>query len=161
MMGPFADTVFTVLLGWVRSTVQALWRLVTGADLSAWFDAVMDNWLTLVVLLCLAGVVIDLVVYLLRWQPYRVWRSFFQRRRQEKETQPDNTSYRQWLYADGSTRVEEIPAEPAANSDASDRLHAPIRPIRRAIPANGGKAYNQPVYPPQWQHQDDSPGGDE
>ena len=34
----------------------------------------------LLIALCVLGVALDLLVYLLRWKPYRVWNSFFRRR---------------------------------------------------------------------------------
>ena len=159
-MGPFADTVFTILLGWVQNAAQGLWRIVTGAEAEAWFSLLMEHWLELVILLCVAGAAIDLIIYLIRWQPYRVWRSFLQRRKKAEQENPAAGNYRQWLYADGSTRMEEIPSD-AMNACADDpeHLNAPIRPVRRVIPANAAKAYNKPYYPPQWGQPDESSGG--
>lgn len=149
-MGQFANTLFSMLLGWVQSAAQWLWQKVSGADAGAMMQWVLDNWLALLVLLCLGGMLIDLVVYLFRWQPYRVWRSFFARLTgsREEDSAPVSSGYRQWVYADGSTRLEEIPQE--ERQEENDHLDAPIRPVRRAVPSQPDNAYNQPVYPPQW-----------
>ena len=100
----------------------------------------------------------DFLVYLLRWQPYRVWRSFLQRLKGKAEEAPEATpdqpvSVRRWVYADGSTQVEEIPEGGFQSNLPEEYLNAPIRPTRRmARRASQEKAYNQPVYPLQWQH---------
>ena len=156
-MGNFANTLFSVLLGWVQSMVSWLWQL-GGSDGAGGFMAwVLDNWLLLVILLCAVGVIIDLVVYLLRWQPYRVWRSFW-RRLSGEETEMEDAAEaddavaeaaepRRWVYADGSTALE-TPQEPAlpdmapagVQEDAQMQLKAPVRPARRVIPARRRRA---------------------
>lgn len=154
-MGQFANTFFRLLLGWVQTAVSWLWGAVTGGDGSSGFRWMMDHWLLLLVLLCLGAMVIDFVVYLFRWQPYRVWRSFFQRMKgdepQEPEEEPRLTRQRKWVYADGSTALEDV-AEPAHEDAVPAReLEAPIRPVRRFVTrTTPEQAYNQPVYPPQW-----------
>lgn len=163
-MGSFANTLFSVLLGWIQGTVSWLWQVIASADAGAWMTWVLDNWLALVILLCLAGLAVDLVVYLLRWQPYRVWRSFLRRvSGREADEEPDDTQP-QWVYADGSTAAD----APAKGGEArtpragSERLSAPIRPLKRVLPARQRRsadndegfrkedAYHQPYYPPQW-----------
>ena len=156
-MGAFANTLFRVLLGWVQTAAAGLWGLVTNTDVSAWLRWLLDNWLPLTILLCISGVVIDFIVYLIRWQPYRVWGSFLRRLTAKEEPsaeeeQPQPVLQRKWLYADGSTTVEDV-RQPLQQSDQSEQLEAPIRPVRRVTRRSSPeKAYNQPVYPPQWQH---------
>ena len=84
-MGQFAGPLFSLLLGWVQTAVSWLWGLITNADAGAWGAWLMEHWLPLTVLLCIGGVAADFLVYLLRWQPYRVWGSFLCRfsRREE------------------------------------------------------------------------------
>ena len=77
-MGNFANTLFSVLLGWVQSAVSWLWQLVGADGASGLMGWVLDNWLLLTIALCLVGVAVDVVIYLIRWQPYRVWRFFAQ-----------------------------------------------------------------------------------
>ena len=157
-MGQFADTLFRVLLGWVQTAASWLWSLVTNTDVSAWLAWLLDNWLPLVLLLCVGGLALDFIVYLLRWQPYRVWRSFFRRVTArdeiEEEAAPKPLFQRKLVYADGSTAVEDVhqPVQEAM-APPEDQLDAPIRPVRRVVrTATREQAYHQPVYPPQWQH---------
>lgn len=168
-MGSFANTLFSVLLGWIQGTVSWLWNLIASADAGAWMGWVLDNWLVLVILLCLAGLAVDLVVYLLRWQPYRVWRSFLGRVTGRDEDEGDEAdgeaaepaANRRWAFATGEVANRRTARR---SSLADDHLGAPIRPVKRVIPARQRRAeradgfdtgrredaYNEPYYPPQW-----------
>ncbi len=84
-MGSFANTFLRVLLGWVQVAASSIWALVTsseGENLFAWLGR---NYLTLAVLLCIAGMVVDGVVHWFRWRPFEVWRSFFRRMRGQQQ----------------------------------------------------------------------------
>ena len=165
-MGQFAGMLFSLLLGWVQSAVSWLWKLTTSADVSAWTHWLLDNWLMLLALVCIGGALADFLVYLLRWQPYRVWRSFLRRvsgRADEPAVPtPDQpVQIRRWVYADGSTQVEEVPEGGFQGNLPQDYLSAPIRPTRRmARRATREQAYHQPVYPPQWQQNTQLEQGD-
>ena len=72
-MGAFADTLFSVLLSWVKSAVGSLVTLFeSGGDrgLLAWLG---NNWLFVVLVLVAGGLVADWLVWLVRWQPYHIW----------------------------------------------------------------------------------------
>ena len=130
-MGSFANTVFTMMLGWVRSTVAGLWSLFSSADggkLLAWLG---EHWKELALILCVLGTVTDGVIHLIRWRPLAVWASFFRRLRghgqeeaaeeelaaQEYErrqavsapAEPETRITRQWVYADG--KKSEMPQD--------------------------------------------------
>ncbi|MDD6050084.1 MAG: hypothetical protein PUC00_02250 [Clostridiales bacterium] len=154
-MGQFANTLFQLMMGWVQTAVAWLWALFTQSDASGWLRWLSEHWLPLLVGLCIAGVVIDFIVYLVRWQPYRVWRSFLHRLsgREKAEDADVPAPQRTWIYADGSTAVEHLQEARMQSPTAQPQLNAPVRPMRRTardIPM--GEAYHQPVYPPQWQH---------
>ncbi len=91
-MRGFAQTLFNVLLGWIRAVVEGVWSLLFSSGTQAWLQWIGDNWLALVLLLCLAGVFMDFFVWFLRWRPYYVWatsirhiRRFFGGRRGREE----------------------------------------------------------------------------
>lgn len=155
-MGQFANTLFSVLLGWVQTATSWLWGLTTNSDMNVWLRWLLDHWLPLLLMLCIGGLVIDFIVYLIRWQPYRVWASFLRRRRDAAEELPEEPQpvyQRRWVYADGSTAVEDIRASEPEKAMPEEQLEAPIRPTRRvARRASLEQSYNQPVYPPQWRH---------
>lgn len=147
-MGNFANTLFSVLLGWVQSATAWLWSLITsdGADgLMGW---VLDNWLALAVGLCLLGLAVDGIVYLIRWQPYRVWRSFLSGGGDGSDPEADEpleqgcedageTESRTGEAHGGGLLRRVIPARNRAQQDCADTEGV-----------SGG--YHQPYYPPQW-----------
>lgn len=168
-MGQFANALFKGLLGWVQGVVSALWQLITSADVSAWLRWLLDNWLPLTLVLCVSGLVIDLLVYIIRWQPYRMWGGFLRRILGVGRDDPpdaeavDETQYQRcWAYADGTTTVEDLRRTPKEPGDTNEHLDLPIRPVQRtARHFDSEKAYYQPVYPPQWQKKakEDDAGG--
>ena len=78
-MGSFANALFKAMLGWLQGAVSAIWSAFTtenGGTLLTW---VGRNWLLLAGILCATGLIADLCVYLARWKPFKVWKSFFSR----------------------------------------------------------------------------------
>ena len=71
-MGTLADSLFTVLMGWVRTLVNALWALFS-ADHTTTLEFLGKHWLLIAGVLIAAGLVIDWIIWLLRWQPYHLW----------------------------------------------------------------------------------------
>lgn len=166
-MGQFSNTLFTLLLGWVKTAASAVWSAAVDSAANGGLQWLLDHWLILLVLLCVAGSAVDFLVYLVRWQPYRVWRSFLhgrKRRTSPPEDEGELLYQRQWVYADGSTEVEDVrkprrTAETAPND--SEQMQVPLRPVRRvARRAPMEQAYCQPVYPQGYRHtEDDQHGG--
>ena len=167
-MGQFANTLFSMLLGWVQTAASWLWSLVTNTDVSAWLRWLLDNWLPLTLLLCIAGLALDFIIYLIRWQPYRVWGRFLRRwtgkgreAAEQEALELQARFQRKWIYADGTTTVEDIRQHDAEHEAEADHLELPIRPVRRvAKHAPPEQSYYQPVYPPQWQHTNDEQQGE-
>ena len=102
-MGTFADSLFTVLMSWVRALVNGLWALFS-ADHTTLLGFLGKNWLVIAVVIVAAGLVIDWIIWLLRWQPYHLWA---QRARR-------------------LLRME----EPEAQEEAPVRAHAAAMPLR-------------------------------
>ena len=76
-MGSFANSVFSVLLGWIRTAVNEFWNILSsgeGGGMLAWIG---ENWKALTLILCLIGIVVDAIIYVIRWRPFQVWASFF------------------------------------------------------------------------------------
>ena len=65
-MGTFADSLFTVLMGWVRGLVNAIWALFT-SDHTTVLEFFGRNWLAIAAVIIGAGLVIDWMIWLLRW----------------------------------------------------------------------------------------------
>lgn len=168
-MGNFASTLFSVLLGWVQSIIAWLWKVIgaDGADgLMGWM---VDHWLALTIVLCVIGLSVDLVVYIFRWQPYRVWRNYWKRGGedpQEEAPQESAGDAYQWVYANGETVPETWEAQPEEEAEPQPQPRViPARRRRSAYVVDGGGApdaqaqarYHQPYYPPQWNADDNEP----
>ena len=104
IVGSFINALFNFLLGWIRGTAQWLWNMVTSDSHGGLLGWAMRNWLPLVILLCIFGVVMDFLVYLIRWQPYRVWGNFWTRFLPKRARR--TPTGRHLIYADG-TMIEE------------------------------------------------------
>jgi len=97
-MGSFAATLFNFMLGWLRNLVSGLWDLTKSQqtrDMLAWLG---EHWLTLVLLLAIGGLVVDYLVWLIRWRPYYVWisrlrRLFGRNKAEEASRTPDYPAY--------------------------------------------------------------------
>ena len=103
-MGTLANSLFQTLLGWIRALAVEIWNTFSGSGETTLIRWLGDHWKFLAAALCAAGLIIDPLIYLFRWQPYRVWRS----RRAEKRMR------RQKRQTDRRTAgEEEIPGDPA------------------------------------------------
>ena len=71
-MGILADSLFSALMSWVRALVNALWALFS-ADHTTVLEFLGKHWLLIAVVLIGAGLVIDWIIWLMRWQPYHLW----------------------------------------------------------------------------------------
>ncbi len=143
-MGSFANSVFRVLLGWVRTVAQNTWSLINGeaqTGFAAWF---VQNWVKLFLLLCLIGLIIDFVIYMIRWQPYKVWKSFFTRHRlknkdiaedhaeseQEYAVNNEEQAHEAYEYS-FSIRQNQSYTEETGNSGNTEKFSKAIQPGRR------------------------------
>lgn len=71
-MGTLADSLFNVLMSWVRALVNSIWALFT-TDHMTLLEFLGKNWVMLVVVMLAAGLVMDWLVWLVRWKPYHLW----------------------------------------------------------------------------------------
>ena len=83
-MGSFANSLFKFMLGWLQGAVSAVWSAFTNEEGNSLFNWIGRNWLLAAGILCAAGLAADLCVYLFRWKPFKVWKSYFTR---NKETE--------------------------------------------------------------------------
>ena len=91
-MGSFANGVFSLLLSWLQGAASSLWETVSSGRMSPFWQWFGEHWKTVAVALCAAGLLVDLLVYLFRWKPYRVWQSGFQRIRGRKRERAEAQS---------------------------------------------------------------------
>lgn len=163
-MGSFADSLFQLILGWTRGVIAAVWKAFssppTEEGITAWFG---EHWIALALVLCGACVVTDLLVYFFRWRPDRVWNSFFQRLRHQRDSGREPvTSQNDTLRDEAVASVGDINTEgentsvirPRRRRAAyTDEQNAPAGYAARRVPEtppDRESAYGTPVYPPDW-----------
>lgn len=78
-MSGIGEFAYTVLLGWMRALVDWIWSLFSGrggSDVWQWF---LSNWKVWLLILLVGGLVVDWLLWVVRWRPYRVFLSRFRR----------------------------------------------------------------------------------
>lgn len=71
-MGILTDSLFSALMSWVRALVAAIWALFSSERTTA-LEFLAKNWIGIAVTIIAAGLVIDWLIWLIRWQPYHIW----------------------------------------------------------------------------------------
>ena len=71
-MGVIADSLFTVLMSWVRALVNGIWALFS-SERTTILEFLGKNWIGIVLVIVVAGLFIDWVVWLVRWRPYHLF----------------------------------------------------------------------------------------
>ena len=69
----YANAIVNAMLGWLKGLASWVLRLF---NLSGGFSPLKflaDNWLKLLIVLLVVGVVMDLLIWLIRWRPHWVW----------------------------------------------------------------------------------------
>lgn len=124
-MNGLANAILTLLLSWLRIIINRFWALMNSETGTSFFTFLSKHWLTILGILLIGGFLLDRIIYLIRWRPFRVWFG----RRQKAEPQELVQSYPAY----------EAPAYPQPKAGAS---YAQAEP-----------AFSQPVPPeqPHWQ----------
>lgn len=71
-MNTFVNSLLELVLSWMRGILSDVWMLLSGnsGSILAWLGR---HWLSLVCVLVIGGITADLIFYILRWHPQRVW----------------------------------------------------------------------------------------
>ena len=72
-MNSFTNTVLTLMLGWLRTLLNAARDFVSSDSSAAFFNFFRNNWKIIFLVLCVGGFVLDKIVYLIRWRPSPIW----------------------------------------------------------------------------------------
>ncbi|MBR5109932.1 MAG: hypothetical protein IK099_07035 [Clostridia bacterium] len=78
-MNSFANSLFSLLFGWVRTITQRIWSSSATGAFGSFFSWLGDHWLWLALVLAICGTAVDMLVWLFRWQPYLIWQSRIRR----------------------------------------------------------------------------------
>lgn len=70
----YTNAVVNIMLGWLKGLANWVLKLFnlagSGGNPLLWLS---ENWLKLLIVLLVAGVVLDWLVWMIRWRPYWVW----------------------------------------------------------------------------------------
>ena len=71
----FADTVVNGMLSWLKGFASWVLRLfdLAGSGGVSPLEWLSEHWSQLLIILLIAGVAADIIVWLIRWRPYWVW----------------------------------------------------------------------------------------
>lgn len=78
-MNSFADTLLSLLFGWLRALVEGIWGFISSGEMRNTISWLGDHWLWLVIVVCIVCVVLDYFIWLIRWKPYIIWRNKLRR----------------------------------------------------------------------------------
>ena len=70
-MGTIADSLFTVLMSWVCALVNAIWALFS-SDGTTLLGFLGKHWIAIALVIIAVGLVVDRLVWLIRWRPYHL-----------------------------------------------------------------------------------------
>ncbi len=107
-MGSFANSLFKILLGWVQGTAAAVWSAFTNKDGGTFFEWIGRHWILIACILCVTGAAADLCVYLFRWKPYKVLKSYFARKRGTADGELYSRTATEQTAGTGVTKQEQI-----------------------------------------------------
>jgi len=82
----FADWLFNLMFGWMGTAANSAWNAVVNST-SGTGSFFSRYWLGIVLLIIIGGTVLDYAVWLVRWRPYLVWRSWLTRRLRSRRLQ--------------------------------------------------------------------------
>jgi len=68
-----AKSIMNALLGWLKALADWTLGLFDLSDGSSPIKWMADNWLFLLIVLMIVGVLIDFLIWLIRWRPYWIW----------------------------------------------------------------------------------------
>lgn len=86
-MNGFVNTLLSVMLSWIRALISNIWTVLTSEDGGALYRFLSSSWLMIVIILCAACMLVDVIVYFFRWRPDYVWAARWRRLRR-RDSQP-------------------------------------------------------------------------
>lgn len=70
----FSESLVEVMLSWMRWLTSWFWSITasggTDGGFLRWFS---DHWVSLAVFLIVVGVIVDWLIWMIRWRPYWLW----------------------------------------------------------------------------------------
>lgn len=71
-MTDLVELAYTMLLGWMRTLVDWFWSIFSGTGNNGAWNWFLSNWKIWLTLLLVGGLVVDWLMWVVRWRPYRL-----------------------------------------------------------------------------------------
>lgn len=78
-MGGYTERFMKLLLGWMKTLFDSIWGYIGSEDSGSFFRWLGSSWWLVALVLIGAGLVVDWIIWMIRWQPYHVWATRFRR----------------------------------------------------------------------------------
>jgi len=78
-MNAFADSLFSMLFGWLRALVQGIWNAAASGGIGGLLTWLGDHWLWVALIVMIGATVLDFIIWMIRWRPYLVWKTKLRR----------------------------------------------------------------------------------
>lgn len=72
-MNGLANAILTLLLSWLRIIINRFWALISSESGTSFYTFLANHWLSVLLVLLVGGYLLDRIIYLIRWRPFRVW----------------------------------------------------------------------------------------
>lgn len=146
-MNGFTNAILTLLLGWLRTLLNAVWSLFSSDSGSGLLAFLRENWKLIFVVICVGGFIVDRIIYLIRWRPYYVWASRRRQRKRraepEQEPMPYGDAYRSAYAPQTHYEPYDEYDSPGFTEGQTTRYERPA-----AEPFAQGRPNFAPVHPP-------------
>ena len=87
-MNGFANSILSILLSWIRALIANIWVVINSEDGGSVYRFFAQNWLKMLIVLLIGGLIVDRIIYLIRWRPHYVWLSRLDRMRRRRAKAP-------------------------------------------------------------------------
>lgn len=118
-MGGFFNIVFSILLGWMQGLAALIWNTFTLREGESFLTYLGKNWITIAAILCVTGLAADFAVYIFRWEPYKVWATFWRKTKRGKEKTETDEEPAENIRPD-TEKAEDAPAHSFYSSEMTD-----------------------------------------
>ena len=135
-MSGFANTVFTLMIGWFQTVVSLIWSGLSDKNGGNVFTWIGNHWIVIVLILCAVGTIVDLSVYIARWKPLDVIRSYF-----DRKSGKITPNYHNSVPASGNDPV--YPAEIMQNSRSAEDIRQPLFASNQPLPYSGDEPVSE------------------
>ena len=145
-MNSFTNSILSLLLGWLRTLLNAARAFLSSDSGTVFFDFFRHNWRVIFLVLCAGGFALDIFIYLIRWRPSPIW--IRRRARQARYTPQPRQDYETYDFDSTIAAAPTIEYTPAAGG--YDPGAAPTQQYQIPPQQSGRPVYESQPAPPTY-----------